>query len=83
MDNYTPPGSNLRMLMAQKKLKIADLHRLTKVSRPVISALQDEIPIGMTFRMLSRVAKPFGLQWYDLIKWQDNPPQLPLCSVGD
>lgn len=67
MNEFVSPKSNLRVLLAKNKLNMTQLSELSGVSRPKISAIQDEIGTNTKLITLMKLARPLGVEWHELI----------------
>lgn len=64
--------SNLRILLARRKMNMSQLSEMAHVSRPTISKIRDEIPARTSLIVLMKLSDPLGVTWYDLIDWEAN-----------
>jgi len=61
--------NNLAVLMAEKKIKIAELHRLTGISANTLSNLYNEKTSMISFNTIEKICEVLECEVGDLLKY--------------
>lgn len=66
MQNLPNQNSNLRVLLAKKRMNISEFSTLADVSRPKLYEIRDEIQPTVKIGTLMKVANALGIDWFEL-----------------
>lgn len=61
--------NNLAILMAKKKIRIAELHRLTGISANTLSSLYNEKTNMISFNTIEKICKALDCEVGELFKY--------------